>query len=1274
MHPLPEKPPHTRWTDEQWEAIVRRGENLLVSAAAGSGKTAVLVERIIRIISDPVRPVDVDRLLVATFTNAAAAEMKQRIRLALEQKLEDEPHSSHLRRQLALIHRALITTIHSFCLDVVRRHARVLGLDPAFRVASETEAELLRRDALEETFEHFYAHAEEDHPFWTLVEAYGGDRSDESLFRLVLKVYDFSRSHPLPDQWLNEQTAAFEDRLPSHWNRWISSLLHHAYIMLEGACEQLKMALMLARSPGGPAPYEPQLVTELKAVQLAKQWAAERNWEKLREHLNAPLFGRLSPCRGDEYDEQKQERAKQLRDEAKKRWAKLREELFVRNTDEYQSELERIAPVVRALTELVQEFASRYERAKRARSLVDFADLEHGCLRILADEQSQPGRWIPSPVALEYRRMFEEVLLDEYQDTNLVQEAIIELVSRDQPGNRFMVGDVKQSIYRFRLAEPGLFLDKYRAYREGKAGRRIDLSRNFRSREQIIAGVNFLFRQIMNETVAELTYDSAAELVHGAAYPPLPPDDVALELHLIEQDALDSEEQVEGAGDAGRDVEMAASANGEEAEEPTELEAARLEARRIAARIRAWMGLDGGKPLHVYDAEQGGMRPLEYRDIVILLRATSGWAPIIEEELARLGVPCYAELDSGYFTAGEIEMMMALLQIIDNPYQDIPLAAVLRSPIVQLNAEQLAQIRMAEPDGFYYDAVLRYAALEVGANPQLQNRLNSFLSMLERWREWARQRPVSELIQRIYRDTGLFEIVGGLPGGSKRQANLKALYDRARQYEESAFRGLFRFLRFMERMRESGSDPGSASALGEQENVVRLMSIHKSKGLEFPVVIVAGLGKKFNRQDLNHPFLMHRELGFGPKMVDTQLRVSYPTLPHLAIQRQLRLELMAEEMRVLYVALTRAKERLMLIGTVRRLDKLAETWAEPLWASERLLPAHLLTQADCFLDWIGPSLIRHPDAKPLRERAGVSANAIPETFRAESSRWLIHTITPALDAWAEAAVALESSPEPEMMTALREGDPLPGYKPSPLADEAVRRLDWTYPFYADTIVFSKTSVSEWRRLEEAIALDEPASHSLFDDTVFHKLPLRRPRFMEAKKMTPAERGVIYHTVMQHLPLEGEWSIERIHDELKRLVQAGLLTQDQLDAVNGEEILAFFRSELGRRLLDARHVWREMPFSYGVRAGEIYPQARHSEEIVLMQGVIDCMFECDNGLVLIDYKTDAVYAPDRLDEIRQRYRLQIGLYARAVSDIWKKDVKEAYLYLFDGGHVMEMETF
>jgi ATP-dependent helicase/nuclease subunit A len=863
---------------------------------------------------------------------------------------------------------------------------------------------------------------------------------------------------------------------------------------------------------------------------------------------------------------------------------------------------------------------------------------------------------LPSEAALAYRSHFKEVFVDEYQDTNMVQETILKLVSKDQEqnGNLFMVGDVKQSIYRFRLAEPNLFLGKYNSFtHDGSSpGLRIDLARNFRSRNEVLDATNYLFKQVMGEKVGEIEYDERAELKAGAAYPE---KEYPVELLIMDLEDGNETDQEDNSVD-------------EEAEpgefDPVELEKSQAEARIMAGKIKELVN-EGAQ---VYNPKTKSMRQLMFRDIVILLRSMK-WAPQIMEEFKQRGIPVYANLSTGYFEATEVSIMMSLLRVIDNPVQDIPLAAVLRSPIVGLNETELAKIRIHQKKGSFWDAVSAFCRKKpLEDEEKFFEKVRPFYDQLGMWRTMARQGSLSELIWQLYRDTHFYDFVGGLPGGKQRQANLRALYDRARQYEETSFRGLFRFLRFIERMTERGGDLGAARALGEQEDVVRIMTIHSSKGLEFPVVFIAGLAKDFNMRDIRQSYMLDKEYGFAAKYVNTEKRFSYPSLPQLAFKRKKRMEMLAEEMRILYVALTRAKEKLFLLGTVKDAGKQVEQWTEAAANDEWLLKDYVRASAKSYFDWIGPALVRHHDFKDLIETDSVGSEP-SEDISCHPSRWSIKRLTKA-DLINQEIV--QEAEEDNHLNRVKEMKSVPVQ--SPFAEEVSQRLSWKYLFPDASSHRSKQSVSEIKRQREMV--DEYSGTELVRK--FKKSILTRPRFMQEKSLSPAERGTAMHLVMQHVDLSRPITTETIKDQLIWMVQEELLSEEQAQIINPDLIFQFFESPVGKRMTASGKVQREVPFTVTLPAKEVYTNWNEEKELVFVQGVIDCIFEDENGLVLLDYKSDGIH--DRykggFEQAKQiledRYKLQINLYTRAIEQIWKRTVDERYLFFFDGAHFLKLE--
>ncbi|OQP06953.1 helicase-exonuclease AddAB subunit AddA [Geobacillus sp. 46C-IIa] len=1237
------KPAGSRWTDEQWKAIAAGGRDILVAAAAGSGKTAVLVERIIQKVTAEEGAVDIDRLLVVTFTNAAAAEMKARIGEALERELAKRPHSLHLRRQLSLLNRASISTLHSFCLDVIRKYYYLLDLDPSFRIADETEIELLKEDVLEELLEEQYGKADNER-FFAVVDAYTGDRSDAELQEMILALYEFSRSHPAPDEWLANLVSMYgiDEQTPIETLPPARYIAQHAAMELAAAKRLIGLALKLAEKERGPKPYKKRLDEDMDLIaDLEKRLAGP--WDELHRALQSLSFGRLPACRGDGYEARLIDEAKSLRDQVKKKIEALRDNVFSFRPSTWLRHMREMKPVVETIVALVRRFSAMFEAAKREKGIVDFSDLEHYCLRVLRQRDPETGEWQPSSAALEYQAQFDEVLVDEYQDTNLVQETILQLVKKgsERTGNLFMVGDVKQSIYRFRLAEPMLFLDKYKRFTaDGEAGgMKIDLASNFRSRAEVLNGANFLFAQIMGEAVGEMAYDEAAQLTYGADYPD--GTDAVPEVMIINR--------------------QRAAEEGEE--EAAELEAAELEARLMAEKIKETVS----RPFYVYDRSSRQPRRAMYRDIVVLVRSMTN-APQLIEQLQAHGIPAAADLSSGYFQATEISVMLSLLKVIDNPYQDIPLAAVLRSPLFRFDENELAMIRLSDPKGAFFEALqaFRQKPAETDEEENAKKKAIAFLDRLEEWRTMARRRSLADLIWQLYRDTQFYDFVGALPGGKQRQANLRALYDRARQYESTSFRGLFRFLRFIERLQERGDDLGAARQLGEQEDVVRVMTIHSSKGLEFPIVFLAGLARPFYTRDLHSPYLLDKELGFAARFVHPQLRISYPTLPLLAIQVKKRLELLAEEMRVLYVALTRAKEKLYLLASVNDADKEIEKWKSIAAESGWLLPDDVRASARSYLDWIGRALIRHRDGCALIE---ADASAPPE-IASHPSVWRLAIVPAAELRGGEMSADREDG---GTLAALEQGRPVPTR--GEWEKEARRRLLWRYRYEKETAVRAKQSVSELK--EQRVLFGEQA-----DEWLPRKgtAPLfARPRFMQEKTLTPAEKGTALHVVMRHLDLHAPMDESSIRSQIIRLVEKELLSAEQAEAVDAAAIIAFFATDIGRRLCAAGEVYREVPFSLGLPVDELYGgEGMEGGRRLLVQGVVDCVFADEHGYVVIDYKTDEVtgrFAGQKEAAVRfllGRYGAQMRLYRRAIEQIWRVPVAECYLYSFDGGYFLAVE--
>jgi len=1296
-----------KWTGEQLAAITEKGCNILVAAAAGAGKTAVLVERIIRKITDENNPVDIDRLLVVTFTNAAAAEMRERIGDAIAKEIERNPASRRLQKQLTLLNRASIMTIHSFCLEVIRNNFYLLDLDPNFRIADETESMLLKMEALEELFEQKYEKDALEDEFLELIECFGGSRDDRTLQDMVIRLYDFVQSHPWPEKWLDDSTEAFnlEEGVDFSSTKWAKILVKSVNIELTGLLDRLGKAVKMMEGSKGFEPYIQVFNDDISILGiLARQTETFTSWDDLYNAFNGVEFKRLSRCAKD-VDKDVQEYVKAVRNEVKERLKKISEEIFIFDSRSIAEDLRKLYPLMKCLTGLVKEFDRIYTEKKRNKFLLDFNDLEHLCLDILVEYDGDGIK--PSNAALALKERFEEILIDEYQDSNLVQEIILNSISRKGPNenNIFMVGDVKQSIYRFRQARPELFLEKYNSYPQetGYGNRKILLYKNFRSRKEILDGVNFVFSQIMSQNVGELDYNENEALRPGLEY--MQPDGGRICTGEIEVNIID-EECIDEAGenldtDNGRQVVYndissrsgETEENGEDEEEPDVIQAeARIIARRIKELIK---GEDGDRPFLVYDKEKKGFRPLKFRDIVILMRATHNWADVFVEELNNSGIPCYADTGTGYFKTIEVQTMLSLLQIIDNPMQDIPMLSVLRSPIASFDTGELIDIRTADSEATFYEAMKKFA--QENSCPMAQ-KVENFLKDLARWRDCALYMPTDELIWYLYNDTGYYSYAGAMPGGAQRQANLRMLFEKARQYEGTSYRGLFNFINFINKLKSSQGDMGSAKIIGENEDVVRIMSIHKSKGLEFPVVIVAGCGKRFNMMDLNSSILLHQDLGFGPDYVDYKRRISYTTPPKHALRYKMRLEALSEEMRILYVAFTRAREKLIITGTVKDIGKTVSSWLRCASVDGLKLKEYDILRAKCYFDWIGPCIVRHKDCHMLRQKAAVSSDGF--SCLDDSSKWHVRL-------WSKRDVLIEKEKaekeEQEFMQWIKEIEA--GGDQSPYSEEIKRRLDWRYGYEYLHSLPTKISVTELKKYYNTEFSEEYMPQEAFAPRLIEK-----PLFLEEDRgLDSAEKGIALHFVMQRLDLDKISAIvhgssdldidfnyklyEEIGRQLRDMVEKELLTAQQSASVDIMKVAGFFSSGLGRRMLKSEKIYREAPFNLEFSLKDLYcgipqnicksdtsygkaeeclqsqPDNVAGTETVLLQGVIDCFFEEDDGIVLIDYKTD--YVPSGgTDFIKKRYESQIEYYSKALVRMTGKKVKERYIYLFWNGEVIK----
>lgn len=1292
------------YTQDQQKAIDARGKNILVAAAAGSGKTRVLVDRIIRQLIDG--EFDVDAMLVVTFTNAAAAEMRERIETALQatlRQVDDVKLADRLDRQVVLLTGANICTFHSFCQKVIRQHIEAIDVDPQFRLAGEQEMVLLKRDTLETLLEQQYERPEraEELPDWesfiSFTDDYGSDHGDEAVYEAVLQLYQFCQSQPFPVAWLQRQQAEYEAVESLGDSKWMQAALPAVSRTLDMVIRAYDEICLLVHDTD-PADLQQCWEPYVAVVQEDLEQLEEIR-RSLRHYEAQPLAGgwdqlitqaaamKWKALRGKDYKTLKddypsiREAFDAQRNQVKKVFKAEFSDKYLRESEaEILEHLSRCGQIVRAYTQLTIQFIAALQAAKKERNILDFNDLEHYALEILCADpdglQRTPPVYVPTEAALALREQLATIMVDEYQDTNGVQEAILSLIAREN--NRFTVGDVKQSIYRFRLADPYLFQAKYDTYPlhpgEDDLDQLITMKENFRSRAEVLAPINYVFDQVMTREAVEIEYDERSKLYPGMPYEEYP--DTAhtlkgpMELDLV----------LRGHTDAGNSVDTDAAADDETETAADELEGFGLEAQHIADRIQALMA---SQPV-VFDkdrGEHGAYRPIQYRDIAVLLRAVRGKANTLLETLRKNSIPAYADVDGGYFEAAEVRLVLALLSVIDNVHQDIPLAAVLASPIGGFSMEELVGIRLSAEDGDLYDGLLASFSADTKLSADLAGRTAAFQLELAGWRSYAVSHSVPELIWTLYRDTGYYDYVGSLKGGLLRQANLRMLADRAADYERTNYRGLFRFLRFIEDLKKRDTDLSVARTLGASEDVVRIMSIHKSKGLEFPVVIVADTAKGFNTRDAKGTFLLHQQLGIGPKLVErsTVGRQIYTTLPWQTISSRIIEESKAEEMRVLYVAMTRAREKLILTGVIAadKAAKKAQGWCKYVGSVEPQLPDAQIRQAGSYLDWVAPALARHADGQALRELAADASPAGQETAQ-EHQEWLdlepdahfaIHILT-------DQEVRQQSQAEDQADALLQAVEAL---QPMPSTDaraQVEHCLNWQYDLRGLNHVPAKLTVTEIKHrfaAFESAELTAPSEQMLVmpadgpAEPELQDWPL--PRFLQEKKsrLSASERGTIMHTVMQHINWNADISYAGIQRQVEALEAGGVLQPGQRDAVYIKGVQAFIESAVGQRLRKARQVWRELPFSRMLMARRFYPEVQDESEQVFTQGVIDLLFEDEAGtLVLVDYKTDRNPSPEKA---LRRYQIQVDLYSEAVSAILQRPVGERYLYLLQSGETV-----
>lgn len=1217
-------------TTEQKQVVEARDASLLVAAAAGSGKTAVLVRRMIEKVLDEEHPSDIDRMLIVTFTNAAASEMRERIGKALEEALLERPNHLHLQRQLLLLHNAQITTIHSFCLSVLRENFHLVSVDPGFRIAEEAELALLRSDVLAGLLEERYAG--EDPAFFSLAECYGNLKNDKILEGYVDRLYRYAISQPWQEDWLQEIRNGFSVKEEDFFSQpLLQFVLWDIRQSLQDAMALQKKMVCLAQSPGGPSLYLDCFADD--GIQLEKlSIAVERGYRELANSLAECDFMRL-PGKKQEADEEKKEQAKELRAQMKAVIGRLQKDYFFETPEKLYEEVLETKQPIGALIDLTLDFMRSFTKVKREKNILDFSDLEQYALAILVEKRD--GKAYPTPTARQLATRYDEIMIDEYQDSNLVQEYILSSISGEwgKTPNLFMVGDVKQSIYRFRMARPQLFVEKYErfTYEENSTHRKIDLNKNFRSRASVLASVNLLFEGLMHRHTTEVEYDEKAQLNYGELY------DSDTELNKTELLLVPAETAGEEASD----------------EEAGEKNAIQTEAMAVALRIRELVE----QGIEVTAKE--GKRPVRYEDIVILLRTMAGWSECFLETLTEQGIPAYADTSAGYFRAMEIQKTLSFLTILDNPKQDIPFAAVLHSPIAGLTANELALIqiqfgRVSDEKKIkrtlYEAAEQAYRFLKEvhekadgtlsGEQQALLRKLGTFFDLYYGLRAQAEYVSIQELLRQFYTKSGYYDTVSVMPGGERRRGNLEMLMIQAKQYETTSYRGLYDFLRYMERLVRYEVDFGEAKTEATG-NMVRIMSIHKSKGLEFPVVFVSGMEKGFHMQDMRNRLIFHPELGIGAEFVDRRLRVKGPTIYKKALAKKLVQEMISEELRVLYVAMTRAKEKLIMTGAVKKPEARKKAWEERAGLREEqgLLALHVFGASNYF-DFVCPMVLGNPAAQPYYTFREISPEQLilGRLSDAKKSGELLSK----LKTW-ETKQARTTGLSGELLDLLKAGE------------------TYSYPFSKEAELPYKVTVSELKRLSMEPEEEEP--RVLFDDIKTepqdHAVTEREPsypRFLkQEEELTGAGRGTMYHRVMELLPMEEEYTRERLQEVLASM---------NAEAVSADKLLRFLNSPLAKRMQTAARqglLYREQPFVLKIAAKELYPETDLTEP-VLVQGIIDAFFVEGQELVLLDYKTDIVKGSAK-EELTKKYRSQLMYYRRALSQLYGLSVKEARIYSF-----------
>ena len=1220
---------YMNWTKEQEQAIYKNKSNILVAAAAGSGKTAVLVERIInKIINEHV---DIDKILVVTFTNAAASEMRERIFNAIYKKIdesEDDAEIQNLQRQITLINKASICTIDSFCLDVIRNNFFETNISPNFRIADNNEIELLKQEVLDEFFEEKYEEKNQD--FQELIKTYTSYRDDTPLKDLILKIFIYISSSPYPRKWLKTQIEKFnleDENIDFSETQW-------GKILLDEMKEELTDDIAILNDEAKKLSVEKDLLIFQKTLEndsyeLQTLCANLDNWDKAYEISNRVDFIKWPVKKSDSLEK---DNAKNVRDSVKKKFNTKKDKIFVSTSKEAIDDINEMHKLLVKLENLIYEFEDRFTEKKKERNILDFSDVEHLALNILVEEK-EDGTHTRTEVAKKYQNRFNEIAIDEYQDSNLVQEYILTSVSKGN--NIFMVGDVKQSIYKFRQARPELFLDKYRKYNlneSNKYGLKIQLFKNFRSRENILDLTNLIFKNIMSYELGEIDYTKEEYLNLGANW-----DKTKLKNEVDIIDLNDEE---------GSKEESDTQLDDDDNDEKENIEDIELEAKFVAKKIKELVD----SKFQIYDLKSQSYRNIKYRDIAILIRSTKGKAPIFEKELMECDIPVYSDMSLEYIDSIEIQTILALLKIIDNPIQDIPLVTVMRSSIGKFTDNELVEIRLADRNSNFYEA-LQKARLSV--SEELKEKIDEFLNQLQKWREEQEYLSLDELIWQIYEDTGFLNYMGILPNGELRQANLRMLFERAKSYESASFKGLFNFIRFIERLSLSSGDMSSAKMIGENDDVVRIMSIHKSKGLEFPIVFLVSTSSKFNLMDLNMDILLDRDLGIGVKYIDYDKQIKYDTLTKLAIKEKALNSTISEEMRILYVALTRAKEKIYIVGKSKDFEKQKQKIYDELdiYKNEKINPI-LIKKHQNYLDWL--LLVYYHDFEKMKEILDVNVYKKSD---------LIKNLRP------------EEKQEIDLFKLLEENS-------KDVTDEEIAKLknelNFKYKYISSTTIPSKTSITaiahkDIEKIKSTVLTEEEYLNPIQSDDE-DEIKFEKPKFLsdDEEKITAGKRGTIIHLIMKNLDFSKEYQLKDIEDLIETLKTKEIITEKEAYSVDKNQILQFTKSEIWDELKNAKAYFKEEPFYINIPAKEV--EDTDSNENILAQGIIDLYYiTAKDELVLLDYKTDFVKSGEE-EILINRHKDQLLLYKEALENALNRKVDKIYIYSVTLGKTVRINSF